>query len=468
MAYIARLLLLICTLLLPLRTELPQPNQLEQIITRGELRVVTRNAATTYFLGANGASGMEYELAKGFADQLGLTLRLITVNTINEVLQQLDEGAADIAAAGLTMTAERQQHYRFTPPYQQVSQHLIYRSDRRRPASINDIPGDVEVIASSSHSERLRQIQQQHQHLRWFENSELGSEQLLALLWEGLIDYTIADTNTLQLNQPLYPELRSAFTIGEPESLAWALQMRSDTSFYDVACDYFNILQRDGRLATLLERYYSHVDDFDYIEVRTFRRHIATRLPNYRTLFEQQAAANDLDWRLLAAVAYQESHWDPKAVSPTGVRGIMMLTRATAKQLGISRREDPAQSIEGGARYLRQLINTIPKRISEPDRSWLALASYNIGFGHLEDARILTQRQGATPDRWLEVKQRLPLLQQPKWYQQTKHGYARGNEAKRYVENIRSYYHILKWVMEQRPAPDEEPPASLQIVTPVL
>jgi membrane-bound lytic murein transglycosylase F len=162
---------------------------------------------------------------------------------------------------------------------------------------------------------------------------------------------------------------------------------------------------------------------------------------------------------LPASVAYQESHWDPDAVSPTGVRGIMMLTQATARHIGIDKRTDPLQSIQGGAKYLKRLYAKIPDRIGEPDRTWFALAAYNIGFGHLEDARIITQTRGGDPDKWIDVKQNLPLLARKKWYRQTEHGYARGYEPVRYVENIRSYYDVLAWYLQrEHPAANKPKP----------
>ena len=156
-----------------------------------------------------------------------------------------------------------------------------------------------------------------------------------------------------------------------------------------------------------------------------------------------------MDWRLLAAIGYQESHWNPRARSPTGVRGIMMLTLNTAKHIGVKNRLDAEQSIMGGAKYFKIVLKRIPARIPEPDRTWFALASYNIGWGHVEDARILTERQGADPDRWVDVKERLPLLRQRKYYKQTRYGYARGNEPVQYVDNIRRYYETLQWISDE-------------------
>jgi len=132
----------------------------------------------------------------------------------------------------------------------------------------------------------------------------------------------------------------------------------------------------------------------------------------------------------------------------------MMLTSVTAADLGVERRTDPTQSIEGGARYLKELLARVPERISDPDRLWFALASYNVGAGHLEDARILTEQRGGNPDLWKDVKESLPLLSKRAFYMRTRYGYARGAEPVKYVENIRSYYDILLWSTDQtRPVP---------------
>ena len=161
-------------------------------------------------------------------------------------------------------------------------------------------------------------------------------------------------------------------------------------------------------------------------------------------MFVEAAQRYQLDWRLLAAMSYQESYWNPRAVSPTGVRGIMMLTEATARQLGVPDRMDVRQSVHGGGAYLRTLIDRLPADIPEPDRTWMALASYNVGYNHLEDARILTQKQGADPNKWNDLKERLPLLAKAAWYTKTKHGYARGYEPVQLVNRIRTYYEVLK------------------------
>jgi membrane-bound lytic murein transglycosylase F len=445
-------------------------NELEQVLADGELVVLTRNTATTYFEGPDGPTGMEYDLAQGFADMLGVKLRLVVAANVADVLRQLAEGDAHLAAAGLTVTEPRRHWLRFTPTYQEITQQLIYRRGTARPASVGQMEGHLEVLAASSHAEHLTHIKTDHPNLVWTENSELNSEELLSLLYEGVIDYTVADSHEVAINQRFLPELRIAFDLSDPEPLAWAFPRFRDDSLFLAAEEYFETLRKNGRLAQLVEKHYGHVNDFDYVGTRTFMHHIEQRLPQFRPQFETAAENNALDWRLLAAMAYQESHWDPRAVSPTGVRGIMMLTRLTARDLGVERRSDPEQSIEGGSRYFKSLLERLPERIEGRDRYWLALASYNVGYGHLEDARVITQQRGGNPDKWMDVKENLPLLHKRKWYGKTRHGYARGNEAVRYVENIRSYYDILAWTIE-RNEPKPPPvtvPAAFMFANPAL
>jgi membrane-bound lytic murein transglycosylase F len=197
-----------------------------------------------------------------------------------------------------------------------------------------------------------------------------------------------------------------------------------------------------------VEKYFGHVKRFDYVDTRAFIRAVKFRLPQFERWFKSYAG--ELDWRKLAATSYQESHWNPRARSPTGVRGMMMLTIPTAQQLGVDDRLDPQQSIRGGAEYLATILETLPASIPDEERMWFALASYNVGFGHVEDARILAEKLGKNPSAWKDVKQVLPLLQKRKYYQQTKYGYARGSEAVQYVDNIRRYYDTLVWLDNQQ------------------
>jgi len=445
-----RLFLSILLSMLLVGCSIPDP-LLEQIKRNGELVVLTRNSATTYFEGRDGLAGFEYDLVQMFAQELGVKVRFVVPKEFNHMLPMLMRGEAHIAAAGLTVTPNRKTMVRFGPSYQKITQQLIYKHGGNRPKTLDDTIGSIfEVVAGSSHEEELLRRREKQPRLDWVSNSELGSEELINLVWEQVLDYTVADSNEVSVSLRFYPELGVAFDLTQPEDLAWAFPHSEDSSLYNAARNFFHRMRLTGKLDQLLERYYGKTVNIGFVGTNTFKFHARDRLPQYIRLFKQAAESTGFDWRLLAAMGYQESHWDPKAVSPTGVRGIMMLTNNTAKEIGVKDREDPEQSIMGGARYLRKIEKRIPQRIQGEDRIWMSLAAYNIGFGHLEDARVLTQRKGGNPDKWEDVQTFLPLLSQEKYYSKAKHGYARGREPKTYVENIRTYFTLLSWLGQQK------------------
>ena len=436
-----------------------QPTLLEQIQERGHLTIITRISPTTYYQSREGATGLEYDLAKRFADHLGVKLNIIVATDMMQIFQALATRQADIAAAGLTVTDARRKRFRFTAPYMTVHQELIYRVDNGRPSDLGDLDGTLEVLADSSHVDRLEHLKHtKYPDLQWMETSKYSSEEMLYRVWNREVDYTIADSNEFTLNQRFYPELRAAFSISGPQEMAWALPPTKDKSLYEAADKFFADIRVDGTLTHLIEKYYGHLGKFDYVGTRVFLQDVTKKLPRYRHQFVAAAEKYKLDWRLLAAISYQESHWDPKAVSPTGVRGLMMLTQDAAQHIGVANRLDPKQSIWGGARYFALMLDKVPDRITEPVRTWLALAAYNVGYGHLEDARVLTEMQGGNPDAWGDVKKRLPLLSQRRWYTRVEHGYARGWEPVRYVENIRTYYELLRRITDPGQLKTDEAP----------
>lgn len=424
---------------------IPKP-LIERIKEEGQLIVITRSNPATYIKEKSKTRGLEYELVERFAAELGVEVKYVIPESFDEILPSVVRGDAHFAAAGLTVTSDRELAVRFTPEYQTVTAQLVYKGGNQRPKAITDtVDGVLEVMAGSGADEKLKQLAAEYPELNWTAQRAVESTELLNLVYEGLIDYTIANSNEVALSRRFHPELRVAFELGEPMPVAWAFPHAEDNSLYKAAKAFIKRIKDDGSLEQLLERYYGYVEQLGFVDNRTFARHMVQRLPPLIPLFKKAAEKNDMDWQLLAAIGYQESHWNPEAVSPTGVKGIMMLTSATARQMGVEDRTDTAQSISGGARYLRRVEKKLPERIQEPDRTWMALAGYNVGFGHLEDARILTQRAGGDPDKWSDVKQQLPLLSQKKYYKTVKHGFARGKEPVHYVDNIRSYHDLLLW-----------------------
>ncbi|HWK74154.1 MAG TPA: membrane-bound lytic murein transglycosylase MltF [Povalibacter sp.] len=445
-------LAIIATLLLGTCSQ--PPTVLEQIMRAGELRVVTRNLPSAYYLGASGPQGPEFELASRFAAELGVRLFIYSVPNVGDVMRELESHRAHIAAAGLTRGMKLPSQTSFGPPYQQVREHLIFRQGSVRARNLAQaVNSHIEVVTGSAHAATLEQARLAVPNLSWVENPSAETEELLYRLSRREFDYTVADSNEFAIGRAFHPDIRIAFDISAGKALAWAVDAR-DPSLLRRVTAFYASLKAEGRLASILDTYYGDVDRFDYIQARVFIDDIQERLPQYRHWFKEAASQVGVDWRLLAAIGYQESHWVPTATSPTGVRGLMMLTEETARGLNIADRLDPRDSIFGGAQYFLRVRNQIPSRILEPDRTWMTLAAYNVGLGHLEDARILTQMHGKNPDSWDDVREHLPLLTQTKWYTQVKRGYARGWEPVRFVENIRSYMDILDWV-----AADAGPPA---------
>ncbi|HSH27731.1 MAG TPA: membrane-bound lytic murein transglycosylase MltF, partial [Wenzhouxiangella sp.] len=358
--------------------------QVERIHARGSLVMLTVNGASTYYLGAEGETGFEYELALAFARYLGVPLQVVTVPSVGDLVPALLEGRGDFVAANLTRTSWRQSQLRFGPAYESVVPTVVYRRGTPRPHSVEELAdgrlavmdGTVYLPLLARHDVAIEPEIRPHSSI----------EDLFEAISNEEIDYTIIDSNILELNRRFFPAIRPAFELGEPQPLAWATQRADDDSLVQVMREFFLVATADSLLADLRERHYGHIENYEPVGTFTFMRQIRKRLPELRPFFEQAAEAHDLDWRLLAAVGYQESHWNPAAVSHTGVRGVMMLTQRTARQLGVDNRVDPEQSIMGGARYLRSMIARVPDRIENPDRLWLALAAYNIGYGHLEDA----------------------------------------------------------------------------------
>ncbi len=418
--------------------------QLEDVLQNNRLVVVTRTAANTYYEDPSGPAGLEFDLVKMFADRLNVELKFIVASDLEQIFTTLAQGKAHFAAAGLTRTQDRSKLLRFTPPYQHIVQQLIYRQGSPRPKDIADLKdGKLVVVARSNHIERLHELRRQYPELTWEESLKFNNDELLQKVETRQIDYTVVDSNELRISRRFYPHVRVAFDLSDKQPVGWAFLIKTDDTLYRQAVNFFIDIYNSGVLEQILERYYGHIGEFDYVETTSFMAHIKQRLPKYRELFQTAAKKHGFDWRLLAAMAYQESHWDPGAISPTGVRGIMMLTRITAKQMGVKNRIDPVQSIRGGSHYLRLLKDRLPQEIREPDRNWFALAAYNIGYGHLMDARKITRQTGGNHNIWIDLKKKLPLLRDKKWYKNTVYGFARGDEAVQYVENIRSYYQML-------------------------
>lgn len=411
-----------------------------------ELVVLTRAGATTFYRNADGQyAGLEYDLVKMFAQELGVPVKFVIVPKFSEILPALAKHRAHFAAAGLSINPAWESQVNFAAPYQTVQEKVVYNTDSPKPESLRDLVGKkIEVVAGSSYVERLKEAQRKFPGLLWSEIPGHDSIDLLGRVAEGTVDYVIADSHIVDLARNFYPALGTAFDLGSPEALAWAFPKDGDPALLARAQEFFARIARDGTLRRLLDRYYGHLKRLDQLDVANFLEKMRTVLPRFRGSFQEAQELTGIDWRLLAALGFQESHWDPLATSPTGVRGLMMLTEDTADRMQMANRLDPREAILAGARYFLSLKDMLPGRIPEPDRTWMTIAAYNVGFGHLEDARILAQRERLSPDAWVNVKKTLPLLARSKFFTTVKRGFARGGEPVIMTENVRTYYDILR------------------------
>ena len=411
------------------------------------LRVVTRVSPTTYFEDERGPNGFEYALLKRFADYLGRDLEIVPSDSLADLFRSLQRQEVDLASAGLTATPRRARDYVITHPYLTTESYVVYRVGSKRPRRIEDIIGqDLVVLADSSHASWLQGQRRQHPELQWRELASADYIDVLSRIETGEIDYTIIDAAEFSLHQGFFPLLKRAYTIAEQQQIAWLMpRAHENTELHFEANRFIDMIREDGTLARLEERYLGQAAHVNQVAANEFAKSIDRQLPKYIDSIRDIAEEFSMDWRLLAAISYQESHWNPRAKSPTGVRGMMMLTLPTAREVGVTNRLDAEQSLRGGARYYQYLKNRLPSALVEPERTWFALAAYNVGFGHLQDARRLTESRGGDPNSWYDVKQTLPLLTQPKWYEQTRYGFARGYEPVQYVQNVRHYHHVLVW-----------------------
>ncbi len=468
---------MIATLLLvltPRPSTFPDGEHLTRVLAKDFITVHTRNTPTTYYEGRQGPTGFEYELMHRFAASLGVSLNLNASHHPDGVLPAVRE-QGDLGAAALPLMADTPGiHY--TRPIIEMQPLVVYRRGLYGINAPEDLVGlSIGTLSEAGTSDALKALQSDYPNLSWKESNELEVAELMARVENGTLDAAIIFDHQFRLNRLFFPNVERGFYLGEPLSLVWALPSGRGLGLLEAANQFLQELHENGTLDRLISRYFGHDDYLEYVGTRTFLDHLDERLPRYTELFKQAARDTGFDWKLLAAVGYQESHWDPNAVSPTGVRGLMMLTNPTASEMGVTDRTDAAQSIDGGARYLRSIKDRLPDSITGEDRLYMAMAAYNVGLGHLYDARNIAERRGGDPNLWQDVRAALPLLQQREWHSQTRHGYARGGEPVIYVRNIRRYYEMIEYVersrqqffqLEQTPA-SEEPLLLFEIVPPL-
>lgn len=419
----------------------PAMNALQQVRGTGELHLVGVSSPTTFFQKDGHVHGLQYELAQQFANELGVKLVIDPVNTPQAVLGAIRRNQAQLALTTLSADDPRLKRLRVSDPVLEVRQQLIQRSDHASAASLDDLDNQViAALAGSAEARYLKQALKTHPQARLVEIRQADTLDLLSLLDQGKIDYAAVSAEDFDAYRGVFPNLQDSLNLERSDNIAWVFMKSADQSLYAAAQSFLARKQADGTLDRLTA-FYSTGKAFDGIGVKHFHKDIAQRLPRFQVDFEQQAAQQGLDWQLLAAIAYQESHWNPQATSPTGVQGLMMLTAGTADMVGVKNRRHAGQSIQGGATYFKRILDNIPATVPEPDRTWMALAAYNMGPGHLIGARKLTRRLHGDPNSWLDVSRNLVQLAQDNRRQ----GKAAPDvdQALHYVQQVRRYYDAI-------------------------
>jgi membrane-bound lytic murein transglycosylase F len=415
----------------------------KRIQETGTITVITRNNAHCYYTYRDQDMGFEYDLAKAFADFLGVKLKVKVAESWDDLLPSLEEGVGDFVAASMTITPSRSDIADFSTEYLPVEQMVIVHKNNTKINAIEDLDGkSVHIRRGTSYEERLRGLKQEGLDVRIVLHEDVPTESLIEAVANRKVDITIADSNVANLNRRYYPDIRIAFPVEIPQFLGWAVA-NGEGALLKKVNEFFKQINEDGTFHDIYTRYYSKQDSFEYLNIKRFQDRMKTRLPRYEKTIKEASDLYGFDWRLVTALIYQESQFDPWAKSFSGVEGLMQLTLSTAEEMGIENRINPQESIMGGVRYFRELHDLYDKA-SEPDRTRIALAAYNVGKGHVLDARRIASRKNLDPNKWSSLEKTLPLLSEPRYYQKSRFGYCRGREPVIHVQNIVTYYDILK------------------------
>lgn len=393
-------------------------------------------------------SAFESDLVTLFAKHLNVRVRLVK-QTSDEAVATLLAGDAHLVAG---FRSRSNPSLRYSSGYHKLDERVVCNGNT--PRRLDELTlREIVVARESAQEAALRKLREEHEELAWESRKGSSPIELLETLARGEIDCTVANEEQITTMRNYYPEIGSGLSLNLDSDMSWAISAEGDEALLEEIDRFLAESRKNRTLHHAIDRHYGHNDRLGPIDVTAFIEDTRAVLPHYRQWFQDAADLTGIDWRLIAALAYRESRWDPNATSYTNVRGLMMLTEVTADRMGVENRLDARESIMAGARYLQLLKEQLPLRISEQNRLWMALAAYNQGMGHLEDARILTLQRGLNPDVWADVKRVMPLLSQPEYYENTKYGQARGGEAVIHVETVRLYHDMLKRLDAERKLP---------------
>ena len=416
---------------------------LHKIVKAGQITIITRNTPHCYYLYRDEPMGFEYELAKEFAKYLAVELKVTVAESWQKMIPQLYSGDGALIAAGMTVTPRRQKEVSFSDGYMDIRQHLIAHRNRAKIKSLADLTGQrIHVRRATNYQERLEELQQQGVGLTIELHNDMPTEEFIQLVAQGEIELTVADSNIALLHRRHYPSAIMAYPISDQQHLGWAVHPKA-LQLKQKINSFFNIIKENGRFDEIYHKYYGGIASFDFVDLKVFHRNIKKKLSRYSPFIKAAAKKHGFDWRLIAAQIYQESHLNPRARSRAGARGLMQLVPRTARSLGVKDIYNPVENINSGVQYLKKLYDRF-KHADDDNRILIAMAAYNVGQGHIQDARRLAKKMKLNPNVWESLAHTLPLLRYRKYYKHAKYGYCRGTEPVRYIKQIMIYYDILK------------------------
>ena len=411
---------------------------LEKIHRTQIVKVILEKKEPSFYQEFGLNRGLYYDIVQEFAKELGASVEFVTIQDRNKIPYLLQTGHADMALVDRIITPEGSSTSLLSNPYLQTRQMVACKRGGTNPKTDDDLLKFPLLIPNHMPNAHhlAKSLGGEHKQWRVTSYSVRHLFQKLSSQKSGCLLVNEKDFVVLRRHYPNLKEIKMF-----PKEWGVGAEFAKYSVNLHQTFNKWLALNQDW-VASLEHNYYERLHELTYADLRIFHHRIQARLPKFLKYFQEAGRRYQLPWQLLAAQAYQESHWNPNARSKTGVRGVMMLTKVVAKELDVNR-IDPIQSIFGGTRYLKSLIARVPKNVAEKDRIWFALAAYNVGMGHVRDAQKLAKREGKDSGNWQAVRSVLPKLAKKEYYTHLKYGYARGYEAVTYVRWIHEFYAIL-------------------------
>ncbi|MFP4064332.1 MAG: transporter substrate-binding domain-containing protein [Bacteroidales bacterium] len=433
---------------------------LTEIIERGYLRATTDYNSTNYFVYRGEPMGFHLELLKHFADHLGVDLEVSVSNDLQQNIARLrTEEGPDLIAQNLTVTNSRRESFEFTVPHSRTRQVLVQRKperwysmqsslvDQHMIRSQLDLAGDtIHVQKGSTYVKRLTHLMEEIGDTIYIVERDQEMEELIEEVAEGAIDYTVGDENLARLYEMYYSNLDARTPVSFEQNLSWAVRPGA-SDLLNAVNEWLNEFRESREYAAIYEKYYNNPRSV-FIAKSDLHSLGGGKISVFDDHFKRYAEIVGWDWRLIASLSYQESRFDPSAVSWAGAFGVMQLMPGTAEFLNVGMEASVREHISAGIRYLHWLDKRLEDEITDDhERIHFVLASYNVGIGHVLDARRLAEKYGKDPNIWKDnVDYYVLNKSNPKYYQDAvvRHGYARGSEPYHYVTEIMQRYHHYK------------------------